>query len=58
MTEQTTTFDFDVEGMTCASCAARIEKALVKQPGSRRPLSTLLLSVIVNSLPLRGLGRF
>jgi len=33
MTKQTTTLDFDVEGMTCASCAARIEKALVKQPG-------------------------
>jgi heavy metal translocating P-type ATPase len=28
-----TTVDFDVEGMTCASCAARIEKALSKQPG-------------------------
>lgn len=28
-----TTVDFEVEGMTCASCAARIEKALIKQPG-------------------------
>jgi heavy metal translocating P-type ATPase len=25
--------DFTVEGMTCASCAARVEKTLAKQPG-------------------------
>jgi copper chaperone CopZ len=26
-------FDFDLEGMTCASCAARIERVLRRQPG-------------------------
>jgi cation-transporting ATPase V/Cu+-exporting ATPase len=31
--EKASTIDFDVEGMTCASCAARIEKALARQPG-------------------------
>ncbi len=25
--------DFDVEGMTCGSCAARVQKALIDQPG-------------------------
>jgi copper-transporting P-type ATPase V len=28
-----TVFSFDVEGMTCASCAARIERVLAKQEG-------------------------
>ena len=27
------TLDLDVDGMTCGSCAARIQKALAKQPG-------------------------
>jgi cation-transporting ATPase V len=30
------TLDFDVEGMTCGSCAARVQKTLGKQPGVRR----------------------
>ncbi|MDC3332163.1 heavy-metal-associated domain-containing protein, partial [Ilumatobacter sp.] len=25
--------DLDVDGMTCGSCAARIQKTLAKQPG-------------------------
>nr|MDQ3353235.1 heavy metal translocating P-type ATPase [Actinomycetota bacterium] len=29
----TTTVDFDVEGMTCGSCAGRIQRTLAKQPG-------------------------
>ncbi|MDP2623295.1 MAG: heavy metal-associated domain-containing protein, partial [Actinomycetota bacterium] len=36
MTEQTTESTqllFDLEGMTCASCAVRIERVLSKQPG-------------------------
>ncbi|HJQ94507.1 MAG TPA: heavy metal translocating P-type ATPase [Acidimicrobiia bacterium] len=32
-TKQSTTITFDVEGMTCASCAARIERVLAKQAG-------------------------
>ena len=36
MTEQTLeTVSFDVQGMTCASCAARIERVLTKQDGVR-----------------------
>ncbi len=27
------TFDLDVDGMTCGSCAARVQKTLAKQPG-------------------------
>ncbi len=30
---RTTTLDFDVEGMTCGSCAARVQRILAKQPG-------------------------
>ena len=30
-----TSFDLDVEGMTCASCVARVEKALKSVPGVR-----------------------
>jgi heavy metal translocating P-type ATPase len=33
MTEQTNTVTFEVEGMTCASCALRIERVLGKQDG-------------------------
>ncbi|HEX2419973.1 MAG TPA: heavy metal translocating P-type ATPase, partial [Acidimicrobiia bacterium] len=32
-TKEPTTVTFDIEGMTCASCAARIERVLAKQPG-------------------------
>ncbi|HEX5721315.1 MAG TPA: heavy metal translocating P-type ATPase [Acidimicrobiia bacterium] len=32
-TKQSETLTFDVEGMTCASCAARIERVLARQPG-------------------------
>ncbi|MBW3626752.1 MAG: heavy metal translocating P-type ATPase [Actinobacteria bacterium] len=28
-----TTVDFDVEGMTCGSCASRVQRVLAKQPG-------------------------
>jgi len=35
MTEQIT---FDVEGMTCASCALRIERVLGKQEGVEEAL--------------------
>jgi len=30
---ETRSFEFHVEGMTCASCVARVEKALLKVPG-------------------------
>jgi heavy metal translocating P-type ATPase len=30
------TVELDLEGMTCASCAARIERVLARQPGVRR----------------------
>jgi cation-transporting ATPase V len=30
------TIDFDVEGMTCGSCATRVQKALAGQPGVER----------------------
>ncbi len=33
MSDQPTTRLFDVEGMTCASCALRIERILARQPG-------------------------
>ena len=29
-----TSFDLDIEGMTCAACAARVEKALNRLPGA------------------------
>ena len=32
-TPQTETLDFDVKGMTCASCVAHVEKALTQTPG-------------------------
>jgi Cu+-exporting ATPase len=32
-TPQSETLDFDVKGMTCASCVAHVEKALVQTPG-------------------------
>ena len=32
-TESTTTYDIGIGGMTCASCVARVEKALKKMPG-------------------------
>jgi Cu+-exporting ATPase len=32
-TPQTVTLDFDVKGMTCASCVAHVEKALTQTPG-------------------------
>ena len=32
-TQQKDQFELDLEGMTCASCAARIEKVLNRQPG-------------------------
>ncbi|MBW3619046.1 MAG: heavy metal translocating P-type ATPase [Actinobacteria bacterium] len=32
-TASSQTLDFDVDGMTCGSCAARIQKTLGKQPG-------------------------
>ncbi|PBQ01408.1 copper-translocating P-type ATPase [Pseudomonas congelans] len=31
--QDTTTFDLPISGMTCASCAGRVERALVKVPG-------------------------
>ncbi|RMR59364.1 Copper-translocating P-type ATPase [Pseudomonas syringae pv. actinidiae] len=31
--QQTTTFDLPISGMTCASCAGRVERALAKVPG-------------------------
>ncbi|WP_044345591.1 heavy metal translocating P-type ATPase [Pseudomonas meliae] len=31
--QQTTTFDLPISGMTCASCAGRVERALAKAPG-------------------------
>ncbi len=31
------TLDFTVTGMTCGSCAARVERVLGKQPGVSRP---------------------
>lgn len=30
------TFELSVDGMTCASCAGRVERALGKVPGWRR----------------------
>ncbi|BAN03503.1 copper-transporting ATPase CopA [Ilumatobacter coccineus YM16-304] len=33
MTDHRVTLDLDVEGMTCGSCAARVQKTLAKQPG-------------------------
>ena len=32
-TEQTTVYDIGIGGMTCASCVARVERALQKMPG-------------------------
>jgi cation transport ATPase len=32
----TTSVPFEVEGMSCASCAARVERVLTRQPGVRR----------------------
>ena len=32
----TTTFDLPIGGMTCASCAGRVERALGKVPGVQR----------------------
>ncbi|AKF44268.1 Cation transport ATPase [Pseudomonas syringae pv. syringae B301D] len=31
--QDTTTFDLPISGMTCASCAGRVERALAKVPG-------------------------
>ncbi len=31
--QHTTTFDLPISGMTCASCAGRVERALAKVPG-------------------------
>ena len=36
MAEPSDTLTFDVEGLTCASCAVRIERVLSKQPGVER----------------------
>ncbi|MFZ4714970.1 MAG: heavy metal translocating P-type ATPase [Bacteriovoracaceae bacterium] len=33
MAEINKEFDFDIEGMTCASCVSRLEKAILKTPG-------------------------
>ncbi|MCR8719905.1 heavy metal translocating P-type ATPase [Pseudomonas syringae] len=34
--QDTTTFDLPISGMTCASCAGRVERALAKVPGVNR----------------------
>jgi cation-transporting ATPase V/Cu+-exporting ATPase len=39
-----TIFDFDIEGMRCASCSSRVEEALRKQPGVRQVSVNLALS--------------
>ena len=33
---RTDELEFDVSGMTCGSCAARVEKVLSRQPGVER----------------------
>ena len=35
LSQNTVTINLDIEGMTCAACAARIEKVLNKLPGTR-----------------------
>jgi cation-transporting ATPase V/Cu+-exporting ATPase len=37
-------FDFDIEGMRCASCSSRVEEALRKQPGVHQVSVNLALS--------------
>ena len=37
-------FDFDIEGMRCASCSSRVEEALRKQPGVHQASVNLALS--------------
>jgi copper-transporting P-type ATPase V len=31
--QDVSTYDLPVEGMTCGSCAARVQRTLLKQPG-------------------------
>ncbi|WP_144107328.1 heavy-metal-associated domain-containing protein, partial [Paraburkholderia sp. BCC1886] len=49
------TAEFDVGGMTCASCALRVEKALAKVPGVARAsvnLATETASIDVSDAAL------
>lgn len=42
----TTVFTLNVSGMTCASCAARVEKALLAVPGVSEPQVNLMMNTV------------
>ena len=48
---------FDVEGMTCASCVARVEKALLKVDGIQSAAVNLATEKATVSSALRGAVR-
>jgi Cu+-exporting ATPase len=48
------TFDLAVEGMTCASCVARVEKRLNRVPGARATVNLALESAHVEVAPVDG----
>jgi copper ion binding protein len=52
-----TTFELPIEGMTCASCVARVEKAIARVPGVTRTsvnLATEKASIEAESLQVQG----
>jgi P-type Cu+ transporter len=53
----TTTFELPIEGMTCASCVARVEKAIARVPGVMRAsvnLATERASVEAESVQVQA----